>query len=75
MSLILLNLSFNIVVVNMLKAPINNLWSGVSDSIIDPSVLSNPADAHNVSCLEFVVEMFIHKALLNMGWVLSTLSC
>ena len=39
--------------------------SGASDSVTDSSVLSNPADAQNVSCL----------GLLNSGRVLSTLSC
>ena len=45
------------------------------DSVTDFSVLSNPADAQNVSCWDFVVGIFARKALLNSGRVISTLSC
>ena len=29
----------------------NSSWRGASDSVTDSSVLSNPADAQNISCL------------------------
>ena len=53
----------------------NASWRGASDSITDSSVLSNPADAQNVSCLGLCGRDICPKAMLNMGWVFTILSC
>ena len=40
------------------------------------SALSNSSVvAQNVSCLDFVAEMFARKVMLNMGWVILIFSC
>ena len=49
---------------------------GASDSVTDSSVLSNPTDAQNVSCLGLCGRDICPKSsALNMGRVLSTFSC
>ena len=49
---------------------------GASDSVTTNfSALSNLADAQNVSCLGLCGRDICLKAMLNMGWVLSTDSC
>ena len=48
---------------------------GASDSFTDSSMLSNPAEAHNVSCLGLCGRVFSQKAILDMSSELLTHSC
>ena len=49
---------------------------GASDSFTELSVLSNPDDAHNVSCLGLCDRDIYPKSYtLNMRWVILTISC
>ena len=50
-------------------------WCGASDIVTDFLVQSKLVDAQNVSCLGFLVEIFVQKTMLIMEWILSTLSC
>ena len=49
---------------------------GVPDSVANFSVIYNPADAQNVSCMgHFWYECLPKKTIFHTGWVLSILSC
>ena len=46
---------------------------GASDSVTIFSVLSNPVGAQNVIVWDFMIEIIVRKAMLNMSWVISIL--
>ena len=47
---------------------------GAADSVTDFSMLSNPAGAHNASCLGFYDMDFFLKNVTYMSWLLPILS-
>ena len=46
-----------------------------SESVANFSTFSNPATPRMYPVWDFVVGIFARKAMFNMGWVLSILSC
>ena len=49
--------------------------SVISINIVNEIKYYNYSSAQNVSCKSFLVRLFVQKAILNNGWILSKFIC